>query len=186
MAHTAVQLESGENISLTRDNPLLKDVLVGFNWTVVRSNGPTTEVVVSAILTGENGKALSDEHFVFFNQLASPDGSVTLIENDDQEQLDIHLPDVPAAVQKIMFIAYADPDLRRPGNFSVVRDGYVHVDDREGNVIARFDIGAYEADVTALIFGELYRYKGEWKFRAGGQGYTDGLLGVAKDYGVAI
>jgi tellurium resistance protein TerD len=186
MAHEVIRLEPGANCSLTAAHPLLRELTVGFNWSIIKGNGPATEVVASAILVGENGKAVSDEHFVFFNQIESPDGSVALIANDDQEQLDVRLSDVPEAVQKIVFVAYADPDLRRPGNFAAVRNAYIHVDDREGNPIARFDLPQADSSITAVIFGELYRYKGEWKFRAGGQGYAGGIPAVARDYGVNL
>lgn len=184
--HEVIRLEPGANVSLTGANPLLKDVSVGFNWNIIAGNGPSTEVVVSAILVGQDGKALSDDHFVFFNQLSDPSGAVTLIENDDQEQLDIYLPDIPEAVAKVIFIAYADPDLRRPGSFGAVRNAYIHVDDREGNPIVRFDLPQPERTVTAVIFGELYRHSGNWKFRAGGQGYAGGIAAVASDYAVNL
>lgn len=180
------QLVAGGNTSLTADNPLLKELIVGFGWNVIASNGPAAELVPSAIMCGEDGKAVSDEHFVFFNQLATPDGSVQYVQGDDQEQIDVNLSLVPEKVTKIVFVVYVDPDVRKPRTFSAVRNSYVRVADKEGRDIVRYNVDTDVSQSTAVIFGELYRYKGSWKFRALGQGYSHGLLGVAKDFGVDL
>ena len=184
--YDVIKLASGGNVGLTTNNPLLKEIVVGFGWNVVASNSPLTELVPSAIMCDANNKAVSDEHFVFFNQLGTPDGAVTYVAGEDQEQIDVNLSLVPANVEKIVFVVYTDPDVRKPGNFGSVRNAYVHVADRENNDIARYDITQPNQDVTAMIFGEIYRYKGTWKFRAVGQGYSTGLAGVAKDFGVNL
>lgn len=180
-------LQTGQNIPLST-NGLLKDLLVGFGWNVVKGNGPLTELVPSAIVCNEDGKALSEDHLVFFNQMQTPDGGVVYIEGNDEEQLDIDLSLIPENAHKIFFIVYTDPDIRRPGNFGSVRDAYIRVAGRDNVDIARYNIekGGPGDDFTAMIFGELYRYKGAWKFRALGQGFKDGLAGVAKSFGVKV
>lgn len=180
------QLVAGGNTSLTADNPLLKELVVGFGWNVISSNGPAAELVPSAIMCGEDGKAVSDDHFVFFNQLAAPDGSVQYVQGDDQEQIDVNLALVPEKVAKIVFVVYVDPDVRKPRTFSAVRNSYVRVADKEDRDIVRYNVDTDVSQSTAVVFGELYRYKGAWKFRALGQGYSHGLQGVAKDFGVAL
>jgi tellurium resistance protein TerD len=181
-----VNLQAGANISLTKTNPLLEDIVVGFGWNLVNSNGLQPELVPSAIITDAGNEALSDEHFVFFNQLATPDDAVRYVDGDDSEQIELSLSRIPADVAKVVFVVYVDPDLRKPGNFGSVRDAYVHLTDRQSNEIVRFDLPNPDLSITAMIFGELYRYKEEWKFRAIGQGYTTGLSGVAKDYKVSL
>lgn len=180
-------LTAGGNISLTANNPLLREVTVGFGWNVIKGNGPVAEIVPSAIMCGADGKAIAPDQLVFFNQLMSPDGAVEYVNNGDVEQIEVRLNEIPESVQKIAFVVYVDPDIRKPGNFSVVREAYIRVADRDNAELVKFNIpnDTNEA-ITAMIFAELYRHRGEWKLRAIGQGYTSGLAGVAKDFGVQI
>ena len=180
-------ISAGANIALTAGNPLLKEIVVGFGWNVIKSNGPSTELIPSAIMCGENGKALSDDDLVFFNQMLSPDGSVEYVSAGDTEQIEVSLHQIPDNVAKIVFMVYVDPDIRKPGNFGSVRSAYVRIVDREQKEIVRYNLEDESGmDVTAMVFGELYRNRGDWKFRAVGQGYSSGLAGVAKDFGVQI
>ncbi|WP_426225294.1 TerD family protein [Pseudarthrobacter sp. DSP2-3-2b1] len=177
----------GSNAALTAENPSLRKVLVGFGWTITRSLGPQAELVPMAIMCGLNGQALSDEHLVFFNQLTTPDGSMEFSGREDQEQIDVDLPNVPEAVHKIAFVVYVDPDLRGPGNFSAVKSSYVRLVDETNRELLRFDVpSGNQVQVRAMLFGELYRHGGGWKFRAIGQGYQNGLAGVAADYKVSL
>ncbi|WP_127782541.1 TerD family protein [Rhodococcus sp. X156] len=181
-----VKLIRGSNTSISDLIPTLGTVVVGFGWDVVQSRGPAVELVPSAILCGESGTALSDEHLVFFNQLVSPDGAVTYVEGD-VEQIEVDLANVPADVAKIVFVVYADPDLRQPGNFGAVRSAYIRVSDRSGAELVRYDIEEGSGiEITAMVFAELYRHRGGWKIRAIGQGYSTGLKGVADDFDVRI
>jgi len=182
----AVKLVRGSNASLSELLPILGTVVVGFGWKVIEGKGPVTELVPSAVICNAEGMALSDEHLVFFNQLATPDGSVEVVKGDD-EQIEVDLAAVPEAVDKIVFVVYADPDLRQPGNFGVVRQAYFRILDRSATEIVRYDIEeSSDTDVTAMIFGEIYRHRDAWKVRAIGAGYKTGLVGVAKDYGIHI
>ncbi|MEH3054792.1 MAG: TerD family protein [Patulibacter minatonensis] len=161
--------------------------MIGFGWRLIESNGPQTELVPAAIICGEDGRAVSDEHFVFFNQLVSPEGDVTYVEGEDEEQLELDLRAVPESVDKVAFVVYVDPDVRRPSTFAAVRGAYFRISDDRGNELVRHDIGAQSGSAsTAMIFGEVYRHRGTWKVRAVGQGYSTGLKGVADDFGVAI
>lgn len=175
----------GSNASLTAENPGLRKVLVGFGWTVTPSRGAQSEMVPMAIMCGRDGRALSDEHLVFFNQLSSPDAGMEFVGDEDKEQIDVDLPRVPEAVQKIAFLVYVDPDVRGPGNFGAVKSSYIRLADESNRELLRFDIPGRNHDqnlIKAMMFGELYRYGNEWKFRAIGQGYQNGLAGVATDF----
>jgi tellurium resistance protein TerD len=181
-----VRLVRGSNASLSEMLPILGTVVVGFGWKVIESKGPISELVPSAVVVDAHGMALSDGHLVFFNQLATPDGAVRYVEGDE-EQVEVDLAAIPAGVDKIVFVVYADPDLRQPGNFGAVRSAYFRVCDRSGTELVRYDIeDSSDIDVTAMIFGEIYRHRDAWKVRAVGQGYKTGLKGVAKDFGVHI
>ena len=66
-------------------------------------------------------------------------------------------------------------------------EGYIRIVDRvTGLELARYDLTEDASTETAMIFGEVYRYNNEWKFRAVGQGYASGLRGIALDYGVNV
>ena len=180
-------LIAGANAALTAENPDLTDVMVGLGWSAVASRGPQAELVPLVIMCDAAGRALSDAHLVFFNQLASPDGAVVFSGTEDQEQVDVYLPGVPKEVAKIIFAVYADPEIRGTGTFVAVRDAYIRVATPDNRELIRFELPAGKLDnITAMMFGELYRHREAWKFRALGQGYTTGLRGLASDFGFDI
>jgi tellurium resistance protein TerD len=178
---------AGANAALTSENPGLDHVVVGMGWDTIPSRGPQAELVPFAVMCDVSGQAVSNDHLVYFNQLVSADASVTFIGDGDQEQIDVLLGQVPAEISKIIFLAYVDPEYRGQGTFASVRSAHVRVATAENRELVRFDLSVTKLEaVTAMIFGELYRHRDDWKFRALGQGYTTGLAGVAKDYGIRL
>jgi tellurium resistance protein TerD len=150
---------------------------------MVPSRGPQSEPVPMVIMCGPDGHAVSDDHLVFFNQIASPEGSVAFAGTEDQEQIDVDLVRVPEAVNKIAVLVYIDPDVRGPGTFAAVRNAYLRVADERNRELLRFNVPPMNMDkINAMILGELYRHAGGWKFRALGQGYETGLAAVAADF----
>ncbi len=89
--------------------------------------------------------------------------------------------------QRIVFpVSIYEADLRRQ-SFGQVRNAFIRVvDQADGRELARYDLSEDASTETAMVFGELYRYGGEWKFRAVGQGYDTGLAGIARDFGVRV
>ncbi|MDF3302530.1 TerD family protein [Streptomyces tropicalis] len=184
-----VSLPKGGNVSLSRRAPGLTAVTVGLGWEA--STGQ--ELDASALLCDTSGRVLSDEHFVFFNNPASPDGSVRHCGGDgpageDAQRIRVDLARVPAEVAKIVFPVslYEGPAQGR--SFGAVQRGHIRVlDEEDGSELARYDLAAGTlSSETALVLGELYRHGAEWKFRAVGQGYASGLAGIATDYGVQV
>ncbi|MEC5185028.1 tellurium resistance protein TerD [Cryobacterium sp. MP_3.1] len=177
----------GANAALTAENPGLTELMIGFGWEIIPSRGPQSELVPLAILCDAQGKSLSNDHLVFFNQIVSQDGSVGFRDDLDTEEIDVDLARVPAEVAKIVFVVYVDPDVRGAGNFSSVRSAYVRVATRDNRELVRFVLPAGEyRTVDVLMFGELYRHRDDWKFRALGQGYSTGLRGVAADFRIDL
>ncbi|QTT77545.1 TerD family protein [Streptomyces mobaraensis NBRC 13819 = DSM 40847] len=186
-----VALTKGGNVSLSRQAPGLTAVTVGLGWQAA----PGCDLDASALLCGGSGKVLSDGHFVFFNNLTSPDGSVRHAGDaggagpaGDAQRIHVDLGRVPAEVAKIVFpVSLYEPETRGQ-DFRQVRGAHIRVTDREGGAeLARYELAAGDAgDETAMVFGELYRHGAEWKFRAVGQGYASGLAGIAADYGVDV
>ncbi|SEN29207.1 TerD family protein [Actinacidiphila rubida] len=189
-----VSLSKGGNVSLTKEAPNLTAVVVGLGWDARTTTGSDFDLDASALLTNDQGKVLSDQHFVFFNNLRSPDGSVEHTGDNltgegegDDEVINVNLAGVPANVSKIVFpVSIYDAETRQQ-SFGQVRNAYIRVvnaaDSRE---LARYDLTEDASTETAMVFGELYRHGGEWKFRAIGQGYASGLRGIAQDFGVNV
>jgi len=190
----SVSLSKGGNVSLSKEAPGLRAVLVGLGWDVRTTTGADFDLDASALMVGQNGKILSDAHFVFFNNLTSPDGSVEHTGDNltgegegDDEAIKVNLEGVPAEVDKIVItVSIYDAEARQQ-SFGQVRNAFIRVvnqaDDRE---ITRYDLSEDASTETAMIFGELYRNQSEWKFRAVGQGYSTGLRGIAQDFGVNV
>jgi tellurium resistance protein TerD len=189
-----VTLTKGGNVSLTKQAPDLTAVLVGLGWDVRTTSGHAFDLDASALLVDASGRVLSDQHFVFFNNLRSPDGSVVHVGDNltgqgegDDEVIQVDLAGVPPTCDKIVFpVSIYDADTRKQ-NFGAVRNAFIRVvNQANGQEIARYDLTEDASTETAMVYGELYRYGGEWKFRAVGQGYDTGLAGIARDYGVQV
>ena len=189
-----VSLSKGGNVSLTKEAPGLTDVLVGLGWDVRTTDGADFDLDASAILLGDTDKAISDKHFVFFNNLKSPDNTVEHTGDNltgegegDDEAIKVNLAGMGQDVQKIVFpVSIYDADSRSQ-SFGQVRNAFIRVVNAANNSeIARYDLSEDASTETAMVFGELYRNGAEWKFRAIGQGYTSGLRGIATDYGVNV
>lgn len=189
-----VSLTKGGNVSLTKEAPNLTAVAVGLGWDVRTTTGTDFDLDASAIATGADKKAISDQHFVFFNNMKTPDGSIehagdnrTGEGDGDDEVINVDLPAVPPNVTNIFFpVSIHDADARLQ-SFGQVTNAYIRVVDlSNGSELARYDLSEDASTETAMLFGELYRHNGEWKFRAVGQGYASGLAGIARDYGVNI
>jgi len=189
-----VTLAKGGNVSLAKVAPNLTDALIGLGWDVRTTTGLDFDLDASALMLGANGKVLSDAHFVFYNQLASPDGTVrhtgdnrTGEGDGDDESIEIDLAVVPANVEKVVIaVSIHDAEARRQ-SFGQVMNAFIRVVNRaDGSEVVRYDLSEDASTETAMVFGEVYRHSGEWKFRAVGQGYASGLLGIAQDFGVNV
>jgi tellurium resistance protein TerD len=189
-----VSLSKGGNVSLSKEAPGLTAVTVGLGWDVRSTTGTDFDLDASAIACKADGKVLSDQHFIFFNNLKSPDGSIEHLGDNltgegegDDEQVNVNLSTVPAEIDKIVFpVSIYDADNRQQ-NFGQVRNAFIRVVNQAGATeIARYDLSEDASTETAMVFGELYRNGAEWKFRAVGQGYAAGLRGIAQDFGVNV
>ncbi|UGY95023.1 TerD family protein [Streptomyces gobiensis] len=153
------------------------------------SPGPgVPDVDASALLLGADGRVRSDEDFIFFNQPRHPSGLVRHLPKTREpeglaETVETELAALEPSVDRVLLAASADG-----GTFAQVEGGLRLLlrDAGSGETIARFDIEPETGDETALICGELYRRGDGWKFRALGQGYTSGLVGLATEFGVSV
>lgn len=194
---TTVSLEKGGKVSLDKLAPNLTKVEVGLGWDARTTTGSDFDLDASAIATGADKKVLSDKHFVFYNNLKSPEGAITHSGDDltggnsadgDDEVITIDLASAKAAgIESIFFPVTIHKADERKQNFGQVNRAYIRaVDPATGSEMARFDLGEDYATETALIFGKVYYHDGEWKFGAVGDGYASGLKGIATDFGVHV
>ncbi len=189
-----VSLTKGGNVSLTKEAPGLTAIIVGLGWDTRTTDGTDFDLDASAILLNNTDKAVSDGHFVFFNNLKSPDGSVEHTGDNltgegegDDEQIKINLAGVPAEVEKVVFPVSIYDAESRSQSFGQVRNAFIRIINQNGGTeIARYDLSEDASTETAMVFGEVYRSGAEWKFRAVGQGWASGLAGIARDYGVNV
>ncbi|MBT8225675.1 MAG: TerD family protein [Dactylosporangium sp.] len=189
-----VSLNKGGNVSLSKQAPNLTAVLVGLGWDARTTTGADFDLDASALMCGASGKVISDRHFIFFNNLTSPDGSVEHTGDNltgegegDDEAIKVNLVAVPTDVSKIVFpVSIYEPE-QRGQSFGQVTNAFIRiVNQADGVELARYDLSEDASSETAMVFGELYRHGAEWKFRAVGQGYATGLAGIARDFGVNI
>ena len=190
----SVSLSKGGNVSLSKEAPGLQAVLVGLGWDVRTTTGADFDLDASALMLNTTGKIISDSHFIFFNNLKSPDGSVEHTGDNltgegegDDEAIKVNLAAVPADVDEITFPVSIYDAENRQQSFGQVRNAFIRVVNQAGGAeIARYDLSEDASTETAMVFGELYRNGAEWKFRAVGQGYASGLSGIARDFGVNV
>jgi tellurium resistance protein TerD len=187
-----VSLVKGGNVSLSKTDPNLSRILIGLSWDARSSTGKEFDLDASLFMVGENGKVLSDDYFVFYHQLISPCGSVEHTGDNrtgagDGEALKVQLDKVPNEVKRLVVVVTIDDAEIRRQNFGQVSGAFMRIVNQENDAeIARFDLSEDYSTETAMVFGEIYRHNGEWKFRAIGQGYAGGLHALCLQHGVNV
>lgn len=190
----AISLQKGGNVSLSKEAPGLTKMLIGLGWDVRATDGADFDLDGSAFLLNASGKVRSDADFIFYNQPKSDNGAVahqgdnrTGAGEGDDEVIEVNLSAVPADVDKIAItVTIHDADARKQ-NFGQVSSAFIRCVNADSNVeIARFDLSEDASVETAMIFGEIYRHNGEWKFKAIGQGFEGGLGALAQHFGVNV
>lgn len=190
----AISLSKGGNISLSKEEPNLKKILVGLGWDTRSTDGADFDLDASAFILAGNDKVRSDADFIFYNQLKSPDGSVehtgdnkTGAGEGDDEAIKVDLARMAPDVAKIAFtVTIHEADFRKQ-NFGMVKNAFIRiVNDETGREVVRYDLSEDASTETAMVFGEVYRHGNEWKFRAVGQGYAGGLKSLAQNYGIRL
>jgi tellurium resistance protein TerD len=190
----SLTLTKGQPLSLTKEAPGLSMARIGLGWDARTTNGAPFDLDASAILLAANGKVRSDADFVFYGQLSDATGAVkhqgdnlTGDGDGDDEQILVDLPLVPADIEKVVIAVSIYDAATRQQTFGQVRNAYIRVlDDANDNEVLRYDLGEDASQENTVLFAELYRHSGEWKFRAVGQGYLNGLGGLVRDFGVNI
>ena len=190
-----INLSKGQKVDLTKGNPGLKNILVGFGWHVnAFDSGADFDLAGADFMLGADGRCPSEKEFVFYGNLKHTSGSVNHMgdnltgEGDgDDEQIQIDLSKIPANIEKVAFtVTIYDADQRKQ-NFGQVSNAFIRIVDESNNAeLIRYDLGEDFSIETAVVVGELYRNNGEWKFNAIGSGFQGGLAALCGHYGISV
>lgn len=189
----SISLSKGGNISLSKESPGIKQIRIGLGWDPRATTGKDFDLDASVFLVNSEGKCRSDKDFIFYNNLKSTEGSVEHTGDNltgegegDDEVIKVDLSKVPADVDKIAVTVTIHDSAARGQNFGQVDNAFARVinEDNDQEVV-RYDLSEDYSVEDAMIFCELYRNNGEWKFRAIGQGFSGGLADLASNYGLS-
>lgn len=188
----AISLNKGGNLSLSKTDPNLVRILIGLGWDERVTDGAAFDLDASAFLLTVSGKVRGDHDFIFYNQLKSQDDSVehtgdnrSGLGNGDDETLLVNLSKVAPEVEKIAITVTIHDAQARSQNFGQIANAFIRIVNQDTQVeVVRFDLAEDYSTETAMVFGEVYRHNGEWKFRAVGQGYSGGLAAMCQQYGI--
>lgn len=190
----SVSLAKGGNMSLTKANPNLNKIRIGLGWDVRQTGGPAFDLDASCFLLKGDGRVRMAQDLIFYNNKTSVDGAVyhhgdnlTGVGEGDDEIISIDLSRVPMEIQKVVFVVSIYEAEMRQQNFGMVSRAFIRVvDDLTNQEMCRFDLTEEASLLNTMIFGEVYRYGNEWKFRAVGQGIQGGLKAIGGMFGLNL
>ncbi|MEO7692232.1 MAG: TerD family protein [Sphingomonas sp.] len=189
----AISLSKGGNVSLSKEDPTLDEIMIGLGWDARATDGAEFDLDASAFLLTAAGKVRNDSDFCFYNNMNV--GGAVVHQGDnrtgegdgDDEQIKITLSKLPADIDKVAItVTIHDGEARRQ-SFGQVSNAFIRlVNQKSGAEVVRYDLSEDASVETAMILGEVYRHGGDFKFRAVGQGFKGGLGPLAANYGVSV
>lgn len=188
----SISLQKGQKVSLSKDNAGLSRVIIGLGWDEAKRQrgglfAPKPQPIdcdASAILL-QNGHLMGKEDVIYFGNLRHQTGTVqhmgdnlTGAGDGDDEQIVVDLANIPAVYDKIVLVVNIYQAVQRRQNFGMIQNAFIRlVDARNNKEMCKYNLTENYAGMTAMVFGEVYRYNGEWKFNAIGQGTNDPGIG---------
>lgn len=189
----SVKLQKGQKVSLTKEEPGLSKICVGLGWDEVNIPGAADiDCDAIAILLG-SGHSASSEDVVYFNNLTHKSQSVKHMGDNltgggdgDDEQIIVDLNSVPSYIDKIVFAVTIYQAKQRNQHFGMVKNAFIRlVNSNTGKEICIYNLTENYSGSTSMLFGEVYKHEGEWKFNAIGQGTNDNCVAdIARRYGI--
>ncbi len=188
----SVNLQKGQKVELRKNNGgTLRRVMVGLGWDEVQQKrgffAPKPQDIdcdASAILC-INGRLTNAADLVFYNNLTHRSGAVRHMGDNltgagegDDEQIMVDLTALPGEYDKLIFVVTIYQARERGQHFGLIRNCFIRICDAEtGQELCKYNLSENYNGMTAMIFGELYRYNGAWKFNAIGQPTSDNSIG---------
>lgn len=193
----AVNLQKGQKVDLTKGNAGLNSLMVGLGWDEAAQSKPASKGFLGSILGGggssqsidcdasalvlTNGKFAANQDIVYFGNLSHVSKSIihqgdnlTGAGDGDDEQILIYLDKVPQNCDKIVFVVNIYKARERKQHFGMISNAFIRITNAQnGQELCRYNLSENYDNMTAMIFGEVYRHNGEWKFSALGQATTD-------------
>ncbi len=193
-----INLGKGGRINLSKGDTALTIARVGLGWQANTFDGDDFDPDVSAFVLDENGKALGEPYFIFYNNPRSPEGAVVHSGDDrkgatdtsssgDQETITVDISKLPAAAVEVTFVVTIYEAEARKQNFGMMRKSYIRISDGadpNSKPTAEYRLEDEHSSLTAVQFGSLRRGGGEWHFVAVGDGYKRGLADFVRAYGL--
>lgn len=189
----SISLSKGSRIDLSKTSPNLRKAIIGLGWDTNKySGGYEFDLDASAFLVSSDGKVKDERDFVFYNNLTNSNGSVKHTGDNrtgegegDDEQIIIDFDNIPANIDKIAITVTIFEAQQRAQNFGQVTNAFVRLVNAETNEeILIYNLGEDFSVETAVVFCEIYRYNGAWKFNAVGSGFQGGLKALCNNYGL--
>jgi len=189
----AVNLQKGQKVELRKENGgALRRAMVGLGWDAVQQRGGffapkplDIDCDASAFLCME-GRLKTTDDVVYFGHLTHASGAVRHMGDNltgegegDDEQIFVDLEALPGQYDKVIFVVNIYQAMERRQHFGMIRNAFIRICDAETNrELCRYNLSENYENMTAMVFGELYRYKGAWKFNAIGQATRDNSIGA--------
>ena len=194
----SVSLQKGQKVSLTKASAGLSKLIIGLGWDEVPrqrvgffSAKPQAIDCDSAAIVLQNGRLANNQDLVYFGNLIHKTGAIRHMGDNltgagagDDEQIVVDLSIIPPQYDRIVIVVNIYQAIQRRQHFGMIRNAFCRlIDARNNQEMCKYNLTENYSAMTAMIFGEVYRHNGEWKFSAIGQGTNDSGLGeLAKRY----
>jgi len=194
----SISLQKGQKISLTKDNSALTKIMIGLGWDQVKpakkgffSAKPADIDCDASVIMLQNGKLLGVQDLVYFGNLRHKSGAIQHMGDNltgagegDDEQILVELDKLPASFDRLVLVVNIYSAVQRKQHFGMIENAFIRVIDGKTNQeMCRYDLKENNDGMTAMIFGEVYRHNGEWKFNPIGQATKDpGLKELTQRY----
>ncbi len=194
----SVSLKKGQKISLSKERAGLSKVMIGLGWDEAKQSkfrlfGPKQSQIDcdASALVLQNGHLASNNDIVYFKNLQHKTGTVVHMGDNltgagegDDERIGVDLARIPAEYDRIVIVVNIYQATARNQHFGMIKNAFIRIIDASNNTeICRYNLTDDYSGMKAMIFGEVYKHNGEWKFNAIGQGtQDDGLSQLANRF----
>lgn len=188
----AVTLTKGGRVDLTKGTGL-KEAMIGLGWDTNRYQGSADfDLDLVIFMCNKERRCIDEKHMIFYHNLEDPANSVkhsgdnrTGVGDGDDETAFIKFANIPENVENIVVAVTIYEAKERNQNFGLVDNSFIHMVNVENNEeILRYDLGEDFSIQTSVVFAEIYKASGEWKFKAVGEGYEKELADLCSEYGI--
>jgi len=193
----SVTLQKGQKVDLTKGNKGLSTIMVGLGWDEAETGkkgfglfgGGKRKVDIdcdaSVLMLDANSKLKNKKNAIYYGNLKSSNGSVKHMGDNltgagegDDEQIWVDVNKVPEDIHRLVFVVNIYNCKIRRQDFGMIKNAFIRiVNTNSKQELLKFNLSDDFSGKTALITGEIYRYNGEWKFAAIGEGTNDASLG---------